>query len=311
MRVLVAGATGAIGGPLVRLLAQRGHEVLGTTRSEARAGALRALGAQPVICDALDADSVRQAVLAHGPEAIINELTALSAPLNPRRYAQWLEATNRLRIEATDNLAAAAAAAGTRRLISQSVAFAYRWDGEGLRSEEDPLLDQDMGFGAAIAAIRALERCTLQTLGLEGQVLRYGYLYGPGTGYAPGGDVAKLVRGRRYPIVGAGTGCFSFIHVDDAATATVAALEQPALGTFNIVDDQPAELREWLPFYAEVLGARPPRRVPLWLARLLTARFVADGAVRMPGASNARAKRELEWNPRWQSWRRGFVEALG
>jgi 2-alkyl-3-oxoalkanoate reductase len=311
MRIFVAGATGAIGRPLVRLLGERGHEVAGTTRREEKTGLLSELGAEAIVCDALDPDAVREAIVGWRPEVIVNQLTALSAPLNPRRYARWLEPTNRLRAEGTRNLVQAAAAAGTRLLLSQSIAFAYRWDGRTLKTEDDPLFDADMGFGPALAALRELERHTLSTPGLEGAVLRYGYFYGPGTSYASRGDIAQLVRRRRFPVVGSGNGQFSFIHVHDAAAATVAAIERGQPGILNVVDDEPAELRVWLPYYAELLGAKSPRRVPLWLARLATARFVAEASVRQRGASNARVKRELKWAPRWSSWRHGFVEALG
>jgi nucleoside-diphosphate-sugar epimerase len=311
MRILVAGATGAVGRPLLRMLNERGHDVVGTTRSEERTGLLRGLGAEPIVCDALDADAVHQAIARCDPLVIINQLTALSAPLNPRRYMQWLEPTNRLRAEGTRNLTKAAAAAGTRLLVSQSMAFAYRWEGTALKTEDDPLFDADMGFGRAATALRELERRTLNTPSLDGVVLRYGYFYGPGTSYANDGDIAELVRRRRFPLVGSGTGQFSFIHVDDAASATVAAIERGKPGTWNVVDDEPAEMKAWLPHYAQALGAKPPRRVPLWLARLATSRFVAEAAVRQRGASNARIKRDLEWAPRWSSWRQGFLEALG
>jgi nucleoside-diphosphate-sugar epimerase len=311
MRIFVAGAAGAVGRPLLRMLHERGHDVAGTTRTEEKTGLLRELGAEPVVCDALDANAVRDAIAGWQPEVIVNQLTALSAPFNPLRYARWLEPTNRLRVEGTRNLAQAAAAVGTRLLVSQSIAFAYRWDGSALKLEDDPLFDADRGFGPAVAALRDLEQRTLSTPALDGVVLRYGYFYGPGTSYASDGEIAELVRRRRFPIVGPGTGQFSFIHVDDAASATANAIERGKTGTFNVVDDEPAEMRAWLPYYAEVLGARPPRRVPLWLARLATARFVADASVRQRGAANARIKRELEWAPRWPSWRQGFVEALG
>jgi len=312
MRVLVAGATGAVGRPLLRMLRERGHEVLGTTRSEAKADALRELGAEPVICDALDRESLRRAVLATTPEAIVNQLTDLSMPLNPRKYAEWIEPTNRLRIEGTRNLAEAAVEAGTRLLVSQSVAFAYRWDGERLKTEDDPLFDDAPGgFDRAVAALRELERLTLETTGLDGIVLRYGYFYGPGTSYARGGQFAEMTRSRKFPIVGSGRGRFSFVHVEDAAAATLAAVEDARGGVYNIVDDEPAELREWLPFYAESLGAKPPRRVPRWLARIFAGPFMAESSVKLRGASNDKAKRELGWRPRWTSWKEGFREALG
>jgi 2-alkyl-3-oxoalkanoate reductase len=312
MRVLVAGATGAVGRPLVRMLRERGHEALGATRSEAKADALRELGAEPVICDAFDRESVRRVVLAASPEAIVNQLTDLSAPLNPRKYGQWLEPTNRLRIEGTRNLAAAAVEAHTRLLVSQSVAFAYRWDGDGLKSEDDPLFDDAPGgFDYAVAAIRELERLTLETPGLDGIVLRYGYFYGPGTSYARDGQFGEMARRRQFPIVGSGSGRFSFVHVEDAAAATLAALERGKPGVYNIVDDEPAELREWLPAYVESLGAKPPRHVPRWLARIVASRFMADSSIELRGASNDKAKRELGWRPRWTSWRQGFRDALG
>ncbi|GAC1323344.1 MAG: NAD(P)-dependent oxidoreductase [Thermoleophilaceae bacterium] len=312
MRVLVAGATGAVGRPLVRMLRERGHDVLGTTRSEAGAGALRELGAEPVVCNALDPGTVREAVLSTRPEAIVNQLTALSAPLNPRRYAEWLEPTNQLRIEGTRNLAEAALAAGTRLMISQSVAFAYRWEGEGPSTEDDPLFDgAPSGFDRAVRALNDLERRSLETPGLDGSVLRYGYFYGPETSYAQDGQIAGMVLRRRFPIVGNGGGRFSFVHVEDAAAAALAALELGRPGVYNVVDDDPAAMREWLPLYAQAIGAKPPRRVPRWAARILTNEFVVGSSEKLRGASNQRARRELGWRPRWTSWRDGFREALG
>ncbi len=312
MRVLVAGATGAVGRPLVRMLREGGHEVLGTTRSEAKAGLLRELGAEPVVCDARDGKALRRAVLGAEPEAIVNQLTDLSAPLNPRKYAEWMEPTNRLRIESTRALAGAAVECGTRLLASQSIAFAYRWDGEGLKVEDDPLFnDGPGGFDRAVGALHEMEARTLESPGLAGIVLRYGYFYGPGTSYARDGQVAEMVRRRRFPVVGAGTGRFSFVHVDDAAAAAVAALDRGQPGVYNVVDDEPGELREWLPVYASALGAKPPRRVPRWLGRIFGGRFMGDGSVELRGASNDKAKRELGWQPQWSSWRQGFRDALG
>jgi len=294
------------------MLRERGHEVLGTTRSDAKANALRELGVEPFVCDALDGEALRRSVLAAAPEAIVNQLTDLTAPLHPRRYAQWLEPTNRLRIEATRNLAQAGVEIGARLLVSQSVAFAYRWDGDGLKHEDDPLFDEAPGgFDRAVAALRELERRTLETPGLSGIVLRYGYFYGPGTSYARDGQAAEMTRKRQFPIAGSGSGCFSFVHIEDAAAATLAALESGRSGIYNIVDDEPAELREWLPAYAEALGAKPPRHVPRWLARIFANRFMADSSVQLRGASNDKAKDELGWRPRWTSWRQGFTHALG
>jgi nucleoside-diphosphate-sugar epimerase len=312
MKILIAGATGVVGRPLVRLLRERGHEVLGTTRTAAKAATLRDLGAEPIVCDAGDGEALRRAVLAAEPEAIVNQLTDLSKPLNPRKYGDWLEPTNRLRIESTRALSAAGVEAGSRLLVSQSIAFAYRWDGSGLKTEDDPLFENGpSGFDRAVEALHVLERGTLETPGLEGVVLRYGYFYGPGTSYAHDGQVADMVRRRQFPVVGAGTGRFSFIHVDDAASATLAALERGRAGIFNIVDDEPAELRDWLPAYASAVGAKAPRRVPRWLARIVGGRFMGDGSVELRGASNTKAKRELGWQPRWPSYREGFRDGLG
>lgn len=311
MRVLLVGGTGAIGRPLIPRLRQAGHEVFATTRREARTAVLAELGARPLILEALDRQAVLRIVMETKPEVIINQLTDLSAPFSPRRYEQWLESTNRLRTEGAQHLVEAALQAGTRIMISQSIAFAYAWSGDGLKDEDDPLIEDQPEFRPAVESLRALERLTLETPEIRGVVLRYGYLYGPATTYAHDGDVAQMVRKRRFPVIGAGTGCFSFVHVEDAAAGTVDALQSSRSGSFNIVDDDPAEVREWLPAYAEALGAPPPRRIPPWLARLAGSRFLAEAPVKMHGASNARARRELGFSPRWPSWRQGFREALG
>ncbi len=311
MRVLIAGATGAVGRPLVRRLLARGHEVVGTSRSEAGAARVRELGAVGAVCDALDAAAVARVVAEHAPEVIVNELTALGAPLNPRRYEQWIAGTNRLRSTGTQYLVDAATANGVRRLVSQSIAFAYRWDGDGLKTEDDPLFDGGLGYEEAIDAMRRLESLTLETPGLEGVVLRYGWFYGPGTLYDHDGDFAEMARRRRSPIIGPGTGVFSFVHVDDAAAATVLAVERPVTGIFNVVDDDPAPQREWVPVFASLVGAPKPMRVPVWVARLAAAKFVVRSALEIRGASNARARTELGWSPAFPSWREGFVAELG
>lgn len=309
MKVMVFGATGAVGRPLVRMLRERGDTVIGPTRGDGPgSAALAELGAEPIICDALDGAAVTRALQEHRPEAIVNQLTSLAAPLNPRRYREWLAPTNRLRAEGTRHIVAAAQASGVGRLVSQSIAFAYRWEGSEPCTEDEPLFDRDLGFGEAVAALRELERLTLEMP--SGAVLRYGWFYGPGTGYGRDGAFAQMVARRAYPIVGRGTGVYSFVHVEDAAAAAVATLDSGATGVFNVVDDDPAPMREWLPTYAAALAAPRPRRVPLWLARLATARYVADGAVHQRGASNARAKAELGWAPRWPSWRDGFARSL-
>jgi nucleoside-diphosphate-sugar epimerase len=309
MRVLVAGATGAIGRPLVEALAGSGHEVVAGSRSEQRAAELRRLGAEPVVLDALVEDSVERAVDAARPDAIVNQLTAIPKALNPRRIQQQFEATNRLRRVGTANLMAAAARHGVRRVVAQSIAFAYLPTGRGLWVETDDLATE---FGEIIKAVADLERQTLNTESVEGIVLRYGFFYGPGTGYAAGdGAAAAEIRKRRFPIIGKGSGVWSFIHVDDAAAATVAALEHGAHGIYNVVDDEPAPMREWLPDVAAALGAKPPRRVPAWVARLAAGPVFAHYGTTLQGASNEKAKRGLGWQPSHPSWRQGVREAAG
>jgi nucleoside-diphosphate-sugar epimerase len=309
MRVFVAGASGAIGRSLLPQLVAAGHEVTGTSRSERGAEAIRGTGGRAAVCDALDPDALRDAVDAAAPEVVVHELTALPARFNPRNPRLY-DATNRVRSEGTENLVTAACAAGTRRLVCQSIAFAYApGPRPEVKDEEAPLfLDAPAPFGEAVRVIQAMERTVLEAEGLEGVVLRYGWFYGPGTYYAEDGGTAQEVRRRRFPVIGKGTGLFSFIHVDDAAAATVAATERGAPGVYNVVDDEPAPLHEWLPAYAEAIGAKRPLRVPIWLARL-AAGPMAGVVSRQPGASNARVKRELGWEPRWPSWREGFRAA--
>ena len=309
MRVLVAGATGAIGRPLVPLLVEAGHEVLGATRSSDRMDRVRALGAEPVVLDAADLEAIAPAVAEARPDIVVNQLTDLPERIDMRKANQSLASTTKLRAEAGPALIEAARAAGTRRVISQSIAFNYAPEGDWVKDESAPLRAPaegpaaDPGTGAA-----RLERATIEAEGIEGVALRYGYFYGPGTFFDPAGSTYADVLKRRYPIVGKGTGVFSFIHVADAAAATVAAIAGPP-GVYNVVDDDPAPLREWLPAYAEAIGAKPPRRVPLWLARLVAGQM-AVSALNLRGASNAKAKRELGWAPRYASWREGFRAEL-
>ena len=313
MRVFLAGATGAIGRPLVRQLAQAGHQVIGTTRSPDRAGTIRADGGEPVVVDALDRDALMAAVVDAEPEAVVHQLTQIPGEINPRRMARQFEATDRLRTEGTRNLADAARAAGAGRLIAQSIAFAYRLDGPDgeLKTEDDPLLGDEApgSFRRTVKAVAELEKIVVDAGGI---VLRYGYFYGPGTSYAASdGAMAARVRKRGFPIVGDGGGVWPFIHVEDAAAATIAALGHESSDVFNIVDDDPAPLREWLPVYAETVGAKPPLRVPKLAARIAAGKLAADWATEMRGASNEKAKRELDWELRWPSWRQGFVDAAG
>jgi nucleoside-diphosphate-sugar epimerase len=311
VKVLVAGASGVIGRPLVRQLLGAGHEVTGTTRSDARAEQIRATGATAVICDALDAPALAAAVAEARPEVVVHELTALPQRLDPRKRGVY-EATNRIRREGTANLVAAAQAAGARRLVAQSVAFIYERGGGWVKGEDEPTQQPGAGkFGETVGAVLDLEQQVLEAEGLEGLVLRYGFFYGPRSSYARDGYQAELVGRRRFPIVGAGTGTFSFIHVDDAAGATVAAVEHGAPGIYNVSDDEPAPLREWLPVYAQALGAKPPRHLPAWVGRLAIGEVGLSMMTRIRGASNAKAKRELGWTPRYGTWREGFRTGLG
>jgi nucleoside-diphosphate-sugar epimerase len=308
MRVFVAGATGAIGRPAVRDLLAAGHDVTGLTRRRERAAALEALGASAAVADAYDAEALRDAVAAARPEVVVHLLTDIPAALDPRRFGELMAGNDRLRIEGTRNLVAAAQAAGARRIVAESIAFAYAPVGEPIKDEDAPLHTGAPGhIGRMVAALDALER-QVRDSGLEAVVLRFGWLYGPGTAFAAsdGGQAAE-VRRRRLPIVGRGDGITSFLHVDDAASAVMASLDGPP-GTYNVVDDEPARQRDWLPAYAEQLGARPPRRIPRWLAGLLAGRAVIASATELRGASNARAKARLGWRPRHASWREGFRE---
>jgi nucleoside-diphosphate-sugar epimerase len=305
MRVFVAGASGAIGTRLVPQLIDRGHEVIGTFRSPGNAERVRALGAEPIALDLLDARAVRKAVLESEPEAIVHQATALADARFSRNLDRSFAPTNRLRTEGTDALLAAAREAGVRRFIAQSFAsFRYAREGGPVKTENDPLdPNPPAGAGETNAAMRHLDQAVTDAGGI---VLRYGGFYG-----ASNDGLLEPVRKRRFPIVGNGGGVSSFIHLDDAAAATVLALEHDGAGIYNIVDDEPAPVREWLPVLANVLGAKPPRHVPRWLARLVA----GEGAVMMGtesrGASNAKAKRELGWTLRYPSWRQGFTAAYG
>ena len=313
MRVFVAGASGAIGRCLVPQLVAAGHEVIALARNADKARALEALGARTVVADALDAEALGAAVTKSEPQAVVQQLTSIPRNGSFRNFERDFEQTNRLRTEATDTLLAAALLVGARRFIAQSFCgWPYAREGGPVKSEEDALdSNPPMSFMNALGALRYLESAVRDAAGIEAIALRYGMLYGPGTAFARDGTAVKAVRRRAIPIVGKGAGVWSFVHVEDAARATVAALTRGRHGIYNIVDDEPAPVSVWLPFLAQALGARPPRRMPAWLARFA----IGEGGVSMMtdvrGGSNAKAKRELGWQPVFASWRRGFVEGLG
>lgn len=311
MKVLVAGATGAIGRPLVPQLIAAGHEVIGLTRTEAGAGQLRERGAEAIICDVLDSVAVRDVVLKVKPEAIIDQLTSLSQDYNVRKLAEIYAPNNRVRRIGTKSLVNAAKEAGVRRFIVQSVAFLYRPDDAGLKSEGDAIwLDAPEPFGESVRILADNEKMVTEATEFAGLVLRYGFLYGPGTYLATDGSFARQARKRQLPIVGNGEGVTSYLHVYDAAAAAVCAVECGATGVFNVVDNEPSPMREWLPIYANAVGAKSPRRMPAWLVRLATNRFLAEAATGACGAINSEARDQLEWEPAVGSWREGFSKYL-
>jgi 2-alkyl-3-oxoalkanoate reductase len=302
MKVFVAGASGAIGTRLVPQLIDAGHQVIGSHNSPASAERLRTLGAKPIIVDLLDANAVRKAVLENEPEAIVHEATALSNAKVSRNMDKVLAKTNELRTKGTDALLAAARETGARRFVAQSFAsYRYLREGGPVKSEDDPLdPTAPAGFQRAAAAMTYLEQAVTDFGGIA---LRYGIFYGD----ANDGLIGP-VRKRQYPIIGDGRGISSWVHLEDAAAATVLALEHDGPAIYNIVDDDPAAVREWLPVLAKALGAKPPPHLPTWLARLLAGEAVVVMSTEARGVSNAKAKRDLDWTLRYPSWRQGFVE---
>jgi nucleoside-diphosphate-sugar epimerase len=311
MKVLVAGATGALGTQLVPKLVANGHEVVGTTRSESRFGKLRDLGATPVAMDGLDPDDVARVVAAAEPEVIVHQLTALSGPLDFRHFERDFAETNRLRTEGTDHLLAAGRALEVRRFVAQSFApWPPARSGGWVKTEDDPMdSDPPDAVRTTLEAIQHLEAAVTGATWTEGVALRYGGFYGPGTSLERGGDFAEAIRKRKFPVVGSGAGTWSFIHIEDAADATVEAVEHGRRGVYNVVDDEPAPVADWLPVAARTLGARPPRHVPRWAGRLLAGELATVMMTELRGSSNEKAKRELGWEPRHSTWREGFEEA--
>jgi 2-alkyl-3-oxoalkanoate reductase len=313
MKVFVAGATGAIGKQLVPMLVERGHEVTGMTRSAAKADLIRSLGARPVVADALDPEAVAQALAEGEPEAVVHELTDLTGTF-ARNIDKAFATTNRLRTEGTDHLLAAAKAAGARRFIAQSFAgWPFKRVGGPVKDENDPLDDAPpKPVRQTLGAIRHLEDAVTRDGVIEGIALRYGGFYGPGTSLAvdPPGELTELIRKRRFPVVGSGTGIWSMVHIEDAASATAAALERGEPGVYNVVDDDPVAVSVFVSEVANAVGAKPPRHLPRWVGRLLAGEAGVVMMTEIRGASNAKAKRELGWELRHPSWRQGFREGM-
>ena len=320
MKIFVAGASGVLGRELVPQLVGRGHEVVGMTRSASKQALVRSLGARPVVADALDADAVAQAVASAEPEVIVHQLTALSGKLSARdmrhpERSSMAMMTNRLRTEGTDHLLAAGRAVKARRFVGQSFT-AFRWARTGgpVLTEADPIDDNPPeALRAPLVGILHVERTVPTIEWGEGLVLRYGGFYGPGTAISrdPDSPMAAPIRKRWFPIIGDGGGVWSHVHIDDAAAATVAAVDRGEPGIYNIVDDEPAPVREWLPVLASALDAKPPRRIPRWLGRLAAGEAATLMMTESRGSSNAKAKRELGWQPGYASWRQGFAQGLG
>jgi nucleoside-diphosphate-sugar epimerase len=307
MRVFVAGGTGALGRRLVPQLVERGHEVTTTTRSAGKTDVLRALGAHPVVVDGLDAAAVGQAVAEAQPDAIVHQMTAIAAAADLRRFDRWFATTNQLRTAGTRHLLAAAQASGVGTFVAQSyTGWNNSRTGGPVKSEDDPLDPEPAkAQRESMAAIRFLERAVTEAP-LTGVVLRYGNFYGPGASES----MVEMVRARKMPIIGTGSGVWSFIHLDDAAAATVTAVERGGAGVYNVVDDEPAPVAEWLPHLAEAVGGKPPMRLPVWLARVVAGEVVVRWMTEGRGSSNEKAKRELDWRPAWTSWRDGFRHGL-
>jgi nucleoside-diphosphate-sugar epimerase len=311
MRILVAGATGAVGSRLLPLLVSAGHSVVGLTRSSGKADAIRRAGGEAGVADALNRAATVEAVAKARPDVIVHEMTSLAGASDLRRFDRTFAATNRLRTEGLVNLLAAAKQAGTPRIVAQSFCgWPYARTGGPVKSEDDPLdPEPPRGLRRSFEAIRFLEHGVTTSSEIAGIVLRYGAFYGPGTGLFEAQMVDQLRR-RRVPLIGDGNGWWSLLHVDDAAAATAIAVERARPGIYNIVDDEPAPVRDWLPALASMLGAKPPRRIPRWLARIVAGEHIVTLMTEARAGSNAKAKRDLGWQPKHASWRQGFAEVL-
>lgn len=310
MRVFVAGATGAMGTQLVPRLVAAGHEVYGMTRSESKQAILRELGAVPMVADALDPDQVADVIGRARPDVIVHQLTAIPATLDLRHFDRDFALTNRLRTEGTDHLLSAGHAVGVQRFVAQSYFGAYARTGGAVKTEEDPIDPTPVReMRGVVAAVLHLEEAVLGARWTEGILLRYGAFYGPGTSLTQGAAQVELVRKRRFPMVGDGAGVWSFIHIADAAEATVAAVEHGTRGVYNVTDDDPAPVAVWLPALAQEIGARKPMHVPRFVGRLFAGDVGVVMMTELRGASNAKAKRELAWRPGHPSWRQGFAAA--
>jgi nucleoside-diphosphate-sugar epimerase len=313
MKVFIAGGSGAIGKRLIPQLITAGHEVVAMTRSPGKSDELRRLGADVAIADALNRDSVLQAVMRAAPEVVVHQLTALTGIKSFKNFDKEFALTNRLRTEGLDHLLEAARATAARKIIAQSYGnWNYERRGALVKTENDPLDPSPPANQVqSMAALRHLESRLAGAEDIEGIALRYGGFYGPGTSLSRDGEITDMVRKRRFPIVGSGAGVWSFVHIDDAAGATIAAIERGAPGIYNVADDEPAPVSEWLPELARILGAKPPRHVPVWLGRLVVGEVGVSFMTQIRGASNAKAKRDLGWAPRYPSWREGFRTGLG
>jgi nucleoside-diphosphate-sugar epimerase len=313
VKIFIAGATGAIGRRLVPLLVAQGHHVVASTRTPDKTGQLRTGGAEPVVLNGLDRDSVLRAVIESHPDVIVHQMTALGSMRTVKHFDRDFAVTNRLRTEGTEYLIAAARAAGTRNLVVQSyTGWPNIREGSRIKTENEPLdPNPPQTMSRTLAAIRTMESLITNLSDIAGTVLRYGSLYGPGTSISPQGEIVKMVRQRQFPVIGNGSGVWSFIHVDDAAAATKIAIENERPGIYNIVDDDPAEVSVWLPKLARVIGAKPPRHIPAWLGRFAVGDSGVSMMTRIRGSSNAKARHILGWKPAYTSWRQGFLAVCG